>query len=166
MWMVIRVRVAVAIGALAIGCSERDPEPSCESACERVGECLPGAPVDECKASCCGREAVYQPEFRAWLDQCLPEILCSGELPEECGFPGGVVTPAGREFAESCFDYIDRCSASQAEREDLGDLCVISVWGTEEAIAAALPCVEAACTVDLEACLDKALEAVASAACE
>ena len=140
----------LALAASACAGAGTTDQGRCDRACERDTQCNMGTGSPFCDPDCVMRLSALRPEFRiAYLD-CKADTTCADDPQTDCE------ATASLEVDQRQIDdnFVDMCQPIQ-EGCDPGfssDFCFLTRYYEEDAVAAAMNCLEMGCA-DVETCL-------------
>ena len=147
---------ALLASLLAAGCADAGTTDAarCERACERDMMCNMGTGSPFCDADCAERMLALRPEFRVSFLDCHADTSCADDPQTSCE------VSASQEVDQRQLDdnYLAECQTIQDECEPTFDsaFCFLTRYYQEDAVIAAMNCLEEACG-EVEACLRLAL---------
>lgn len=150
------IRAALLVGLFAAGCADADTTDAarCERACERDTMCNMGTGSPFCAADCAERLLSLRPEFRVPFLDCHADTSCADDPQTSCE------VSASQEVDQRQLDdnFLAECQTIQGDCEPTFDsaFCFLTRYYEEDAVIAAMDCLEMACG-EVEACLRLAL---------
>jgi hypothetical protein len=143
---------AVVVLLLSAGCAGAGTTDAarCERACERDTMCNMGTGSPFCDPDCADRLLALLPSFRTAFLECHADTTCADDPQTSCE------VEASQELDQRQLDdnFLAECQTVQEDCEAAFDsaFCFLTRYYEEDAVIAALDCLEMPCG-DVEACL-------------